>query len=223
MRPASARGLGGAGATVAGFLIALGVAAHGPANDRAVQTTPNDSAMAVRFLTGMRGASPLQCEAALHGFRMGFWRSFHVAPDAGPDERALLAWAADRIRDPAAVAPLAAGLADADPCVRRTAARLLGRMALEDAVAALLRALRSQDARARELAAVGLGYAERRSTVEPLVGALHDDAAPVRAAAAWALGEIEDMRAELPLVEALERDRDPAVRRAAAWALGQLH
>ena len=151
------------------------------------------------------------------------WRGSQHAPDARVEQQELIRWATGRPKQGGAVPALAAGLADADPCVRRMAARLLGRMRTPESTRALLDALSSPDPATRRLGAIGLGYAEDRTTVDPLLQALDDGDAGVRATAAWALGEVEDPRALPALTRLLARDPDPDVRRAAAVAIGDLY
>jgi hypothetical protein len=194
-----------------------------PAVAVSAQMAEPDSLFAVRFLAGVRGASPLACDMIVRslGSGWGWWR-LNRDPDAVRDHQDVLRWATQRSSDPSVIPPLRAGLEDSDACVRRVSARLLGRTRHPAAVEALLDALASPSVITRQLAAVGLGYAEDGSAVDPLLRALRDDAASVRAAAAWALGEIEDGRAVAPLARLLRGDPDPGVRRAAALALGSM-
>lgn len=188
------------------------------------QTSVSDSVLAARFLASVRGATPLTCEMAIRSLGIGWgWRGQQRVPDARIDQEELIRWASERPRDHSAVPPLRAGLIDEDPCVRRMAARLLGRMRNREANEALLAALSAPDPALRALAAIGLGYAEDRSTVDPLMETLADEIPSVRATAAWALGEIEDARALPALAQLLARDSAPEVRRAAAIAIGSLH
>ena len=189
-----------------------------------VQEPETDSVLATRFLAGLRGATPLTCEMAIRSLGIGWgWRVQQRVPDAQVDQQELIRWATSGSRDPSAVPPLAAGLVDDDPCVRRMAARLLGRMRNPQANDALLSALSAPDAALRSLAAIGLGYAEDRASVDPLMATLGDAVPSVRATAAWALGEIEDERALPALAQLLARDSAPEVRRAAAIAIGNLY
>ncbi len=81
------------------------------------------------LVEGMRGATPMQCELALQGMN-GWWNN---GPEPGRD---AVAWTRDLAtprtgRSTAgSVAPLSVSLQDPDPCVRRVAARLLGRSQL---------------------------------------------------------------------------------------------
>ncbi|UCC49007.1 MAG: HEAT repeat domain-containing protein, partial [Gemmatimonadota bacterium] len=194
-----------------------------PAVAVSAQMAEPDSLFAVRFLAGVRSASPLACDMIVRSLSTGWgWSRLNRDPDAVRDRQDVLRWATGRRSDPSVIPPLRAGLEDSDACVRRVSARLLGRTRHPGAVEALLDALASPNVRTRQLAAVGLGYAEDRSAVDPLLRGLRDDAVSVRAAAAWALGEIEDGRAVAPLARLLRDDPDPGVRRAAALALGSM-
>ena len=184
-----------------------------------------DSMRAVRLLENARGANPVMCELAMRSIdnRYGNWGSAGRAPDAIIGQRALLEWAASEIETADAVPALGAALSDDDVCVRRMAARLLGRVKHRSALTMLMGRLEDGDERTRQMAAVGLGYAESRDAVEALLSVLDDRIAAVRAAATWALGEIEDERAVDALTRLLSEDSDAMVRRQAAWALGNMY
>ena len=107
--------------------------------------------------------------------------------------------ALDVLHDPGLVDPLRAALSDPDPCVRRLAAPLLGRVRIPQAVAALRNALRDQGAETREAAALGLGFAGDNKALPDLITTLRDAAPDVRVAAAWALGQIESRGGVRPL------------------------
>ncbi len=143
----------------------------------------------VRLLVdGMRGATPMQCELALQGLN-GWWNN---GPEPGRDAAAwnVISYAAHRGIEPGSVALLSASLRDTDPCVRRVAARLLGRSRLPAARARLLEATRDPDATMRRLGATGLGYMDDKTLTRELVRMLDDRDAGVRAAAAWAIGAL---------------------------------
>lgn len=180
------------------------------------------------LLQGVRGAGPIACGLALlaldgRGYGGPEVRAdIEVSPGSPLSTRTLTRWATRPHRAPTLVPPLRTALVDGDSCVRRTAARLLGRNGTDPAVAALLETLRTADPPGRRSAALALGVARRPSTVAALRGALRDDDAGVRAAAAWALGELSD-RASVPsLIAILGTDEDPVPRKLAAWALGEI-
>ncbi len=210
--------------TVALSLAALALLLQRPAPVISSQRPAGqDSARAEQFLAGVRGAGPLVCEMAARSLGMGWsWRGLNQHPDASRESQEAIRWATGRLESADIVPPLVARLEDSDPCVRRLAARLLGRTRHTRAVEALVGALRSANPRTRQLAAVGLGYAEDRTSVDPLLRALRDQEASVRAASAWALGEIEDERPVPALAGVLSGDPDAGVRRAAAIALGNI-
>ncbi len=166
----------GAGAALA---LAAGVAALG-------QTAGQDRTRT--FLEALRGANPIQCELALQNLN-GWWGSDHEpVPDRNPQAWAVVATVTRNRTEPAMIPHLAAALRDEDGCVRRSAARLLGRSRAAAARARLLEALRDPNPAVRQLGAVGLGYGDEPSVESSLVTALRDRDPGVRAAAAWAIG-----------------------------------
>ncbi len=186
---------------------------------------PADTAQARAFLDGMRGASPVACGLASQLIE-GHWGMRNVSPNlhavrGGRDAVELSHWVMRGDFDPSIIGPLGAALGDRDPCVRQTAARLLGRVKHPDAGARLIQALGASEAATRTMGALGLGVAEDEASIDPLVSALGDPVAQVRAMAAWALGEIESDAAVPALSRAL-RDADADVRATAAWALGDI-
>ena len=183
-----------------------------------------DSVMAVRVLVSARNATPLLCEFAIRTLNGGFgsWGGRTSVPDAWQDEASIVDWALQDLEDPTAIPVLDAGLADPDPCARRIAARLLGRMNHPEAETRLLRRLAARDAVSREMAAIALGFSDWHSAVPALVDALTDSEVRVRTASAWALGAIEDPSAIPALVDRLGNDADPLVRQQAAWAIGRM-
>jgi HEAT repeat protein len=192
----------------------------------ATAVAPPDS-VAADVLAAARGAHPLLCDLAALVFddRYGWNGDQDFEPEVGrsqdPRVRAAYAWALEP-KGAGDVSALRTALADPDPCVRRTAARLLGRSGDPAAINALRESLRAADPASREIGALGLGVAQDEAATEALASALRDDVASVRLAAAWALGRVEDARAIEPLIGRLEGDDDPRVRAAAAWALGEI-
>lgn len=186
---------------------------------------PNDSTNAASVLASARNAAPLLCEFAVRTLdaRFGSWGSFATVPDALADESAIVGWAMQDIDDPAAIPVLAEALGEADPCARRVAARLLGRMAHPDAETRLLDGLIATDVNTREMAAIALGFSGRHSVVTSLIDALADTEPRVRAAATWALGAIEDPLAIPALISRLQSDPAASVRVQAAWAIGRMY
>lgn len=187
--------------------------------------SPADSALAARLVAGVRGADAIVCGLAARALDQGWWGDgprVEAGVSDEPGDREVVEWALSHREDAGAVGPLSAALADPDPCVRRLAARVLGRTRTPEAAAALRRALGSADPAEREMGAVGLGFAEDSVALSVLIDALGDAEARVRIAAAWALGKIEDPAAIEPLTDALVNDGDAPVREAAAWALGEI-
>jgi HEAT repeat protein len=178
------------------------------------------------FLAAVRGTGAVACELAVRSVSGRNWNGRGGDPSIGVDSaaRTLVDDVLTTNADASSVPVLRAALGDADACVRRVAAPLLGRVDDDAATRALLDALRESAAATRAAAATGLAYAGRRRASEardPLVTALRDADADVRAASAWALGRLEIAGTAASLVPVL-RDRESRVRRAAALALGNL-
>ncbi len=217
------------GGALALLALALPLTCSGPDSNGVAATRPSaaaaDSALATRLVDAARGADPVVCGLAARAMDHGWWESgMGIEPGVSDDPVSgeVIDWALAPREAVGAVAPLAAVLADPDPCVRRLAARVLGRSRSPEAVVALRRALDSATAGEREMGAVGLGFAEDAAALPDLVEALRDPEPRVRLAAAWALGEIESPDAIPPLVDTLARDEEAGVREAAAWALGEI-
>lgn len=173
------RALWVAGAGLAG-LVALAAGARG-------QGRGPDPVRAL--LDGLRGASPVQCEMALQPLN-GWWWSDAPMPDRDPGAWAVASWASRGRVTASSVPALAAGLGDADPCVRRAAARMLGRSRLPSAHGRLVEALRDPDPVQRKLGALGLGFSNDRTVITVLQRHLDDRDPGVRAAVAWAMGAV---------------------------------
>ena len=117
-------------------------------------------------------------------------------------------------------AALSLGLEDADPGVRESAARALGRTWDEGALDPLAWAVRDDDdADVREAAARALGDIGGAGGVSALIAALRDPRGSVRESAVAALGAIGGDSAFQALVDVSMTDRDPWVRAEAAAAL----
>lgn len=218
----------GLAAGLAVVVLALPLTCDGPDSNGVAATRSTaaaDSALARRLVDAARGADPVVCGLAARALDYGWWESgMGVEPGVSDDPASaeVIDWALAPRQAAGAVGPLAGALADTDPCVRRLAARVLGRSRRPEAVVALRRALGSATDQEREMGAVGLGFAEDEAALPDLVEALRDPEPGVRIAAAWALGEIESPQAIPPLAEALAGDEEAGVREAAAWALGEI-
>src|SRR5204862_516108 len=196
-------------------LLILSLAAVGPGR------TGADSARVATLLAALAHTDPVICD--LIGDQLGnFWMGgepgrlgrFDDAPNVQGAKDSL----AGTITDPRAVSLLVATLGAENPCVRRVAAKLLGRSAVS---AAGLRGLLDNPApRIRESAAFAAGVGERRDVRAALEHQLADTATGPAAMAAWALGAVQDPASAAALQGAV-RAASPRVRLAGAWALGQ--
>ncbi|HEX8691162.1 MAG TPA: HEAT repeat domain-containing protein [Longimicrobium sp.] len=193
---------------------------------RATVTRAEQEASVRELLAAVRGANPVLCELATRnfgnqwGFGSGEWEDAPASAQVAEETRRVLAVLDGRMEG-VDVAPLREGLADADPCVRRASARLLGRLRIPAATDALLEALRSDDRGRREAAMLGLAHAEDQRSVGPLVDLLDEQDPELRGGAAWTLGHVGSREATRPLLGILD-DREARVRRSAARALGRL-
>jgi TonB family protein len=137
-----------------------------------------------------------------------------------PEKRRAAADELGGMRNPNAVLPLIAALADKDARVREAAAFALGQTTDSRAVNSLTKALTDKDATVRASIVFALGMIGERKSGQTL-SKMCDDASPVvRAAAATALGVMQDEQGVDELIEMLA---DPSfdVRYDATWALGQ--
>lgn len=124
-----------------------------------------------------------------------------------------------KVKEPRAVEPLLAALADSSKTVRQHAARALGKIGDARAVGGLIATLKDDDSAVRMEVAEALIKLE--GAVEPLIVALKNDDEPVQLEVAKALGKIGDSLAAGPLVTSLQRGTW-ALRQAAAEALPSL-
>lgn len=185
-----------------------------------------DSAGVARLFTALRASDPMVCEMATSFVGRGFsWsdgaEGIAALRDEAPEGRLTRLGLQSRASGSAAFRQLVPELRSANPCLRRTAAAMLGASGKEELLAALRNALGDSDGRVREAAALGLGVAEDSSDAPRLRAALDDRDPDVVRLAAWALGSLEDHAAG-PRLIALLRSSNPGIRRAAAWALGRV-
>jgi HEAT repeat protein len=127
-----------------------------------------------------------------------------------------------RISGAGAIAVLENALDSADPCVRRVAAKWLGRSEIGNP--RLIQLLEGNSPRVREAAAYAIGESDRErrmSTRSALEKMLQSGTGSDGAIAAWALGELRDS-ASAPPLEAALKSRELGVRLAAIHALGEL-
>lgn len=185
-----------------------------------------DSARVVSLLAALHTGDPLVCE--LLSDQIGnFWSS---RGDDGVgrfgDARKSIDVAKDsvhgRISGTGTLAVLVEALNATDPCVRRVAAKWLGRSTIDNAQ--LERLLSDASPRTRESAAYAIGEGDRerrlptRTALEKL---LQSGGGTDGAMAAWALGELEDSASVLALAVATRAPELP-LRLAAIDALGKI-
>ena len=184
----------------------------------------SDSTRVRQLLESARGVNGLVCDLAARTVdgRSGWWSGSDVLATGDAIAGDVVSWVQHRELDPSSVPALRTALGDADPCVRRLAAPLLGRIRHRSASQAMLSALAAAEPTVREMGALALGFSDDTAAVTPLERRLREDSSPrVRATSAWALGEIERPESARVLVDAL-RDTDAMVRRNAAHALGEI-
>ena len=191
--------------------------------DETEQAGP-DSARVAGLLASLSASDPLICD--LIGDQLGnFWSDagrfgigrFADAPAASQQAKDSLH---GRVTSPAAIRVLTVNLDAANPCVRRVAAKLLGRSQVE--LATLAQLLANPSPRVREAAAYALGAENRHEARLDLERALKAQRGPEAAMAAWALGDLGD-GASLPALTAALSYDDKRTRYAAASAIGELH
>jgi HEAT repeat protein len=212
-----------------------------------------DSSRVARLLTTMGQTDPVACEMLSDQIGNFWWGGDEWGigrlSDARLDVRAAKDSVSGHVRDPAAIRHLVSMLSTDDPCVRRTAAKMLGNSTIADnelarlfddpsprvreaalhaagheerpALRTRMEGLLGRDETTSAMAAWALGNLEMRESVDPLANALARGAQRVKINAAWALGMIEDPRAVDPLRRVL-RDADPILRATAVEALGDI-
>jgi HEAT repeat protein len=204
--------------------IATGPVAGEPGSGGAEQGL--DSAGVARLFAALRVSEPMVCDMATSFIGRGFSRSdgaegIAALRDEGVEGRLTRLGLQSRASEAPALRQLLPELRNANPCLRRTAAAMLGGSGNEALLALLRKALDDSDGRVREAAALGLGIAQDSSDAPRLRAALDDRDPEVVRLAAWALGSLED-HAAAPRLIALLRSSNPGIRRAAAWALGRV-
>jgi HEAT repeat protein len=120
----------------------------------------------------------------------------------------------------ASVEGLITALKDANPAVRRAAAKALGKIKHEDALHGLRQSMRDEDADVRRFAAQALGRIGHASAVDVLGMGLRDSDVRVRKAAAGALWDIGDE--SLPVLREALNDPNPQTTIIAAYTLTKM-
>ena len=223
--PRAALALGIVGIVIVSLAATTACTRDASASESARRAEVDDSVNAMVVLAAVRGESPLACSFTSRALE-NRWGAPHRL--GGPDAAALDAaqatafdWAmSDRITTKA-LPVLRRAMSDADACVRRVAAQLVGRVAGRDLAEQLQSELASSDATSRETAVLALGYAAETSAASALTRAGGDGEPRVRRTAAWALGRSRTGAATAPLLRMI-RDGDPMVRVNAALSLGAL-
>lgn len=184
-----------------------------------------DSARVENYLSAIRGMEAMYCEMLVD--QVGnFWNS------SGEFRIGLLAessrsWEESRdslygaTTNPAALRREVRGLDDANACVRRAAAKLLGRSG-PAGYSAIREAMRSGSERVREAAALAAGQNDESTALaDDIIRATRDQSATVVAMATWALSEFEKPEYLNRLAE-LTKSSDVRVRRAAVHGVGHI-
>lgn len=182
-----------------------------------------DSARVASLLTALDGGDPLVCALIADQIGNRWWEDEADAPGRFADARADMLAAKDslngRIEHAGTIQLLSASLGHANPCVRRVAAKLLGRSRVE--TSRLTALLDDASPLVREAAAYAIGSGEQRGARVALEKVLTQHGAAEAAMAAWALQE-EDDSAAVPALERALRHVDARVRVNAAYALGEI-
>ena len=214
-----------------------------------------DSARVATLLASLGSGDALVCDLLAEQIGNFWWSGDDDGPGQFGDAKKQLTAARDSLHGSITHAGtlrlLTTALANDDPCVRKVAAKLLGRSRIEtaklsallsdpsprvreaaayalasgehrDARTALETLLRTGGTDEAAMAAWTLGEAEDSAAVPALVRATRAPAARVRLAAVSALGEIKDERSLADLERALKSDADAAVRARAAHSIGEI-
>jgi HEAT repeat protein len=175
----------------------------------------------------VRGANGVLCGAVDRTFETGFWsHSFSSVIEsdfAGQQSTDVARWIGGRRFNDSVLPVAQPALQSTDPCVRRIAARIVGRSNVRNLHDRLRTELNAANAGVRTAAVFALGFAEQQESIPALRERLDDGDRNVRVAAIWALASIGDTAINETMVNLLERDADPVVRSAAAWALGRIN
>ncbi len=189
-------------------------------------SAPFQSGGADALLRGLAGTPPVACELVLRSLGNRWGTSSvtpRVHPPLAPDAsgRAVAAWAWSGSPDAGDAAALLAGLEADDVCVRRVAARLLGRVGDTETASRVVDLARTGSGEGRMAAVASLAHLPDARASVTLEGLLDDPDVDVRRAAAWALATAGDEDSVGALAAALRHD-DPMLRENAAWALGKI-
>ena len=183
-----------------------------------------DAEIAAQVLQSVAGVNPLVCATLDRAFDTGSWGSYMLPVMDGsipPNDAEAARWIGKNHIDRAALEPVKRGLASADACVRRVAARIAGNIDVRRLDEELDAELSSSDANIRTAAVSALGHGEQPASLPRLRKLLSDSDRNVRIATIRALGSIESHDAVNVLLPMLD-DRDAGIRSNAVWALGRI-
>ena len=233
------RALGRIGATMLVLIATLGAGSYATGTARAHSTGVSgalralveqdslrpgpDSARVAKLLDAMAATDRLACELVADQMGNFWWDGDDDGLGAFSDARAPLRVAKDslrgHVRESRAITLLVTRLSADDPCVRRIAAKLLGRSAIpNDRLTALLD---NSAPRVREAAAYAIGEGDRHGARSALESRLGGRDSSLAAMSAWALSELHDS-ASVPALIRAARSQVALVRLGVMRALGEI-
>ena len=186
-----------------------------------------DSALVTRVLDALGKTEPLVCEMIADQVGNFWTNEGHTGGGIGrfADASRTIFGAKDSLSghssDAAAIRVMQSQLAAPNACVRRVAAKLLGRSRVPTERIAALMQDRSPLVREAAAYAAGGGSGDRKGARGALVRLVESGSVAEAAMATWALGELEDS-ASIPVLTRAARSSEVRVRLAAVWALGSI-
>lgn len=181
-----------------------------------------DSTRVASLFAALGSGDPLVCELVsdqLGNYWGGSGRRIGRFGDARVDLQAAKDSASGHIAHAGTIDLLVSTLSTSNACVRRMAAKWLGRSAVE--TSRLVALLDDPSATVREAAAYALSEGHERKARVPLESMLARRGAAEAAMAAYALAEEQDAESA-PALERAMRHTDARVRQSAAYALGEI-
>jgi HEAT repeat protein len=180
-----------------------------------------DSLRVAKVLDDLAKMDPLLC--GLLTDQIGnFWSNrydggYGMMADEPPKSYAARDSLYSHTTDPKAIALLVSRLKDDGACVRRAAAKFLGRSTIP--TSRLVELMNDASPRIQEAAALALGESERYAARSALESKLTSGSEPLASMAAWSLAEMRDSVPAATFLRALG-SRHPRVRIAGAQGLG---